>query len=236
MTVRGGMIAGVPVLIATPMASLSEPPPRAAVLWMHGFRADALAHAIELERCAARGFVAVGVDAVDHGARSTAQLAERLQRSEHGALPVMLDVIESTVRELPALIEALVAKCGVDRDRISLVGISMGAFLAYRAVTAGVPLRAVVALLGSPEWPGATSAHRSVSAFRNASLLSITAEHDVSVPPEATYRLHDALDAMLGPPTAHRHYELRGSGHLTNAAQWAEAMAETMTWLERYGW
>jgi hypothetical protein len=40
---------------------------------------------------------------------------------------------------------------------------------------------------------------------------------------------------MPGPPTAHRHYELRGSGHLTNAAQWAEAMAETMAWLEQYG-
>lgn len=235
MTVRGATIAGVPVLIATPLASFPERRPRPAVLWMHGFRADALAHATELERCAARGFVAVGVDAVDHGARSSPQLAERLQRSEHGALPVMLDVMEATVCELPALIEALVAECGVDRDGISLVGISMGAFLAYRAVTADVPLRAVVALLGSPEWPSATSAHRSLSAFRTVSLLSITAEHDVSVPPAAVFRLHDALHAMPGPATAHRRYEPRGSGHLTNAAQWAEAMAETMAWLERYG-
>ena len=229
------MIAGVPVLIATPLATFPDLRPRPAVLWMHGFRADALAHAAELERCAALGFVAVGVDAVDHGARSTAQLAERLQRAEHGALPVMLDVMEATVRELPTLIDALVAECGVDRDRISLVGISMGAFLAYRAVTAGVPLRAVVAMLGSPEWPGATSAHRSLSAFRTVSLLSITAEHDVSVPPDAVYRLHEVLTAMSGRTTAARHHELSGAGHLTNAAQWGEATAETMAWLERYG-
>ena len=231
------MIVGVPVLIATPSTPSAERPAplRPVVLWMHGFRADALAHAADLERCAALGFVAVGVDAVDHGARSSPLLIERLQRSASGALPVMLDVMEATVRELPALIEALVAEYGVDRDRVSLVGISMGAFLAYRAVTAGVPLRAVVAMLGSPEWPSDTSAHRSLSAFRAVSLLSITAEHDVSVPPAAVYRLHDALDAMPGPATAHGHYELRGSGHLTNAAQWAEALAETMAWMERYG-
>lgn len=233
MTVRASVLAGVPVLIAMPPGDASRSLP--AVLWMHGFRADALAHAAELERCAALGFVAVGVDAVDHGARSSPQLVERLQRSEQGALPVMLEVMEATVRELPALIDALVAEHGVDREQISLVGISMGAFLAYRAVAAGVPLRAVVALLGSPEWPGATSAHRAVSAFRDVALLSITAEHDASVPPAAVYRLHEALSALSRPATAPRHHELRGSGHLTNAAQWGEAMTETMAWLERYG-
>ena len=237
MTVRGGVIAGVPVLIATPGTPTKERPatPWPVVLWMHGFRADALAHAAELERCAALGFVAVGVDAVDHGARSSPLLIERLQRSANGALPVMLEVMEATTHELPALIDALVVDCDVDRDRVSLVGISMGAFLAYRAITAGLPLRAVVALLGSPEWPGVTSAHRSLTAFRDVALLSITAEHDASVPPEAVYRLHDALGAMPGPATTHRHHELLGSGHLTNAAQWAEAMSETTAWLERYG-
>ena len=140
------MIAGVPVLIATPGDPPAERPAPLwpVVLWMHGFRADALAHAAELERCATHGFVAVGVDAVDHGARSSPLLIERLQRSANGALPVMLEVMEATGRELPAFIDALVADFDVDRDRVSLVGISMGAFLAYRAIAAGLPLRAVV--------------------------------------------------------------------------------------------
>lgn len=237
MTARGETIAGVPVLIATPpeLSADGRSAPRPAVLWMHGFRADALAHAAELERCAALGFVAVGVDAVDHGVRSSPQLAERLRRSADGALPVMLDVMEATVRELPALIDALVSEHAVDRTRVSLVGISMGGFLAYRAIVAGISLRSVVALLGSPEWPGATSAHRSLVAFGDVALLSITAEHDVSVPPAAVYRLHEALAAAPTGWMGSHHHELRGSGHLTNAAQWAEAMRETMVWLERYG-
>ncbi len=232
MTAQVHVLAGVPVLIATPPVATSALRP--VVLWMHGFRADALAHAAELEQCAALGFLAVGVDAVDHGARRGPQLDDRLRRSEHGALPVMLDVVADTVRELPALIDALVADFHVDRTRVSMVGISMGAFLAYRAIAGGAPLRSVVALLGSPEWPGETSAHRSLFAFRDVALLSITAEHDVSVPPAAVRRLHDALASQTDDATPRHHHELRGSGHLTTAAQWAEAMTETVAWLRRF--
>ena len=61
-------LAGVPCLIAEPAPTESSRP---VVLWCHGFRADALAHAAELELCAAAGFLAVGIDAVGHGARRT---------------------------------------------------------------------------------------------------------------------------------------------------------------------
>lgn len=233
-------LAGVPVLIVTPPAHAAacDDQHQAAVLWMHGFRADALAHAAELERCAALGFVAVGVDAVDHGARYHAALVERLAQSAAGALPVMLDIVEATVRELPALIDALVREHGVDRRRVSLVGISMGAFLAYRAIADGIPLRSCVALLGSPEWPGPGSAHRQLHAFRHTALLSVTAEHDTNVPPAPVSRLHRALDVLFGDAAVrhhHHHHELRGAGHLTDAAQWSEAMHLTLAWLARHG-
>ncbi len=231
------MLAGVPVLIAVPDTHRSSERDQQwpAVIWMHGFRADALAHAAELERCADLGFVAVGIDAVDHGARAVPMLEERLRRSPQGALPVMLDVVEATVQELPGVIDALVNAVNVDRARVSMVGISMGAFLVYRAITSAVPLKAAVALLGSPEWPTDTSAHRRLYAFRDTALLSITAEHDASVPPPAVHRLHVALTAMQDGATHRRHHELRGAGHLTSAAQWSEAMAETMAWLDLHG-
>jgi hypothetical protein len=147
-----------------------------------------------------------------------------------GFARVALSAGDVTTDEL----DALVADFRVDRARVSMVGISMGAFLAYRAIVGDVPLRSVVALLGSPEWPGVTSAHRSLSAFRDVALLSITAEHDVSVPPAAVHRLHDALAVRPDDATPRHHHVLRGSGHLTTAAQWAEAMTETVAWLERY--
>ena len=56
----------VPVLIARPAVG-SAPWP--AVLWYHGFTADRNASRPELEALARAGLLAVGIDAVGHGAR-----------------------------------------------------------------------------------------------------------------------------------------------------------------------
>lgn len=223
-------IAGVPVLVGVPE---HRGAPMPTVLWYHGFRADALAHAAELERCAGAGFLAVGVDAVAHGSRRDDTLADRIAAAEGGAMSVMLSLIHETLSELPALISALAKSQNADASRVSLVGISMGAFLAYRAIASHTRFRAVVALLGSPEQNGANSPHQSMRAFRDVALLSITAEHDASVPPQSTRIFHDLLDAKYN-SHRHQHHELRGSGHLTSAAQWSEAMSVTMRWLDQY--
>jgi uncharacterized protein len=232
MSTLGLTISGVPVLMARPARSHAHPLP--VVLWCHGFRADALAHAAELERCAQAGFLAVGIDAVGHGARLDATISDRMA-TEGGALNVMLGQVEHTVDELPGLIEALVSGFEADAGAISLVGISMGAFLAYRAIAAGLPLRSVVALLGSPEWPTDTSAHLVPERFSAVALLSITAEHDASVPPAAVARLHAALRARSGGATHQRHEVLAGAGHLTSREEWDLAMAMTFAWLRQFG-
>jgi dienelactone hydrolase len=232
MSTRGLTVAGVPVLMARPVVPHSGSIP--TVLWCHGFRADALAHARELERCARAGFLAIGLDAVGHGARLDTGMSDRIAR-DGGALPLMLEQVEQTVDELPNLIRTLSTDFNADAGAMSLVGISMGAFLAYRAVGAGLPVRAVVALLGSPEWSSSTSAHLVPQCFRDVALLSVTAEHDVSVPPAAVVRLHAALDTRYGRTSSRRHDVLQGAGHLTSAQEWEQAMQATMGWLEQYG-
>ena len=222
-------IVDVPVLLGVPTHGDAPWP---TVLWYHGFRADALAHAAELERCAEAGFLAVGVDAVAHGVRRDHTLAERVATTEGSAMSVMLSLVDESLLELPALVSALVKSHNADAARISLVGISMGAFLAYRAIGIGLPLRAVVALLGSPEQAGANSPHDAIEAFGSVALLSVVAEHDASVPPKAASAFHDALATRYGNPNLHRHHLLRGAGHLTNALQWEEAMRVTMDWLD----
>lgn len=226
------VLAGVPALLATPTTGVAPFP---TVLWFHGFRADALAHASELEQCAALGMLAVGIDAVDHGARANPGLAARLAQSRDGAMPVMLDLVDRTLTEVPVIIDVLVREHHANQSRIAFVGISMGAFLVYRAITAGIPMRAAVALLGAPS-SGASAPDIIASHYRPVALLSITAEHDASVPPVAARALHRRLDHRAEPSARpHRHHELRGAGHLTNAAQWDEAMRETRAWLIEHG-
>ncbi len=136
-------------------------------------------------------------------------------RTPGGALAVMLALAEATVHELPALIDDLAQHHGADPSRVSAVGISMGAFLLYRAIAYGIPLRAAVALLGSPEWPGPSSAHRSPDSFTRVRLLSITAEHDVSVPPAAATRFHEVLRGQVDLQDMQHHH--------------------VMEWLQRFG-
>lgn len=218
---RGLSVAGVPVL-------LGEPRPRSAplptVLWFHGFRADALAHAAELERLSDAGFLAVGVDAVGHGARRDATITERIAQRDGDVMPIVLDQIDATIAELPALVDALVHDFGAERARMSIVGVSMGAFLVYRLIVGDMPIRAAVAILGAPN---GVPFDDLVRASEEVTLLSITAEHDVHVPPDATIALHGRLG------DAARHHVLHGSGHLTTAEHWREAMKLTFEFLDR---
>lgn len=229
------VFAGVPTLVAVPETADFPTP---LVIWYHGLHADALAHAVMLERCAASGFLAIGVDAVGHGARRDPNLARWLSQSPDGGLSVMLALVEQTVRELPAMLDAIAEQFPIDRSRVSVVGISMGAFLAYRAVADGPPIRAIVALLGSPEWPTENSPHLALARFRSVAVLSITAEHDASVQPAAAHRLHEALlqQAPAGSSAKPEHHHLiRGAGHGLSGDEWARAMRVTMQWLQRWG-
>jgi dienelactone hydrolase len=222
----GTTIAGVPALVAVPQDVSGAP----VVLWFHGFRADALAHAGELERCAALGWLAIGVDAVDHGARRATDLDERVVRD--GALAVLRQQVDATIDELPAVLGEATRRWPVNAQRVTTVGVSMGAMLVYRAVRRGVPSRAAVALLGTPEWPD----QATVPVLReDVALLSITAEHDVNVSPRATAALHAALDERGGAVPPHRHHVLRGEGHLTSAPAWEEAMQATRAWMVAHG-
>jgi alpha-beta hydrolase superfamily lysophospholipase len=232
-------IAGVPVLVARPVPAPTQNAP--AVLWFPGFRADAAANAAELARLAEAGCVAVGVDAVGHGARRAGDLDARIAGTAGGARAVMLELAEATAAELPALVAALASAGLGDPARLGVVGVSMGGYLVYRAVqrlgaggAGGV--RAAVALLGSPEWdvpgrPDPASPHRAPAAFRDVALLSVTAGRDASVPPEQARRFHAALAAGHPAPDRARYVELPGAEHLLGADDWARAMDETVRWL-----
>jgi dienelactone hydrolase len=234
-------LAGVPVLLAGPAPhagrTAGDRPP--IVLWFHGFRADAAANATELAAIAADGYLAVGVDAVDHGARRADDLDARMATTPGGARAVMLALAAATTAELPALVAALGARGLGDPRRVGIVGVSMGGYLAYRAARALPGVRAVVAVLGSPEWgapgsPGPDSPHAAPHAFRDVALLSITAERDASVPPEAARRFHAELAAGHPAPERARYLELPGAEHLVSAGEWDRAMTETREWLRAH--
>lgn len=170
----------VPLLFVRPRSG-SLPLP--TVLWFHGLGVSKETHDKELQQLADTGFLAAGVDAAGHGERALPTLPDRIARAtQDDALRLMLPLAELTARDVPGVVQYLRDHHGADERRIALAGISMGAFVVYRAVTIVQEIRAAVALLGSPEWPEGISPHWKPEAFRHTAMLSILAEQDVNVP------------------------------------------------------
>ena len=221
-------LAGVPLLLAARDAHGSRRP---TVLWYHGLGSGKDDARAELARLAEAGLLAVGVDAVGHGARRAPDLEAIIAAPRDETFRAMLALVDATVRELPTLVQALVDEGLADPRRIALVGVSMGGYLAYRAVLHEPALRVVVALLGSPEWPDSESPHLHPARFDDVALLSVTAGRDASVPPDGARRFHAALAARHRSPERARYVELADAPHLMDGAQWATLMDETVGWL-----
>jgi dienelactone hydrolase len=222
----------VPLLIAKPAGG---PGPFPAVLWFHGLGVSKNTHQKELQQLAHAGFLAVGVDAAGHGERGLPTLHQRIaDASQEEALRLMLPLAELTARDVPLAVRTLVEQGMADERRISLAGVSMGAYVVYRAVAIVQGIRAAVALLGSPEWPEGISPHWEPEAFRQTAILSITAERDVNVPPDGARAFHDVLDDDPERTVPARYIELPGAPHLLDDADWMRAMTETVAWLRRF--
>ena len=111
------------------------------MLWFHGLSVDKETHRKELERIAAAGFLAVGVDAAGHGERRLPDLDARIGVSREETIRFMLGLVEETAREVPGIVRALVAEGLADAERVALVGISMGGYVVYRALLEEQPVR-----------------------------------------------------------------------------------------------
>ena len=218
----------VPALLVAPQRPDGPLP---VALWFHGLGADKDVHLPELEQLAAQGFLAIGIDAVGHGERRLPDLDERIAGPRGGVIEMMIDQATTTAGEIRGVLRAVIDAGIADRQRISAVGISMGGYLVYRAVVVEPMIRTAVALLGSPEWPAGDSPDRHPRAFDATALLSITAECDASVPPDAARRFHRGLARTHPNPRRLRYVELPGAEHLMDEKSWSVAMTETTTWL-----
>ncbi|HOX42895.1 MAG TPA: alpha/beta fold hydrolase [Myxococcota bacterium] len=227
-------LGGVPAWLVW-LGDAREAGRRGAVLHYHGFGADALRHLPELRRLARAGFLAVGVDAVGHGTRRFPDFEARF--AAHLAEQGFHEVVERSVAEVPGIVDALVAEGLSDGARLGLAGVSMGGFIAYGAALRERRLRAVVALLASPVWPGfgERSPHAQAARFPPVALLSQLAGGDELVRPGPARELHARLAPLYAAhPERLRLVEFPGAPHLMPPRPWRQAVMGMVAWLERF--
>lgn len=200
----------------TPPLLIVEPDgaPRATLLWYHGLHADKETHRPELERFAAAGIRAVGVDAVGHGERALIGVEE--------FEPILDELVNQTVDEIPSLIDSLHV------SRIAIAGVSFGGFITYRAVPRDARITTAVALLGRPDAALARS-------FFPTALLSITAENDVNVRPDPARAFHQQLEPLYRQsPERLAYRELPGAVHMLTKEEWDASIDATIEWVLRF--
>jgi uncharacterized protein len=221
-------IGTVPTLLVSHGGTLGT------VLLFHGLGAHKEANLPELHQLASAGFVAVGVDAVGHGARRYPDFEQRFASSSGPDAPAALyEVVEQTVAEIPQLVDGLAREGLCAAGRLGIAGVSMGGYITFGALLAERRFSAAVSLIGSPLWrPCAErSPHLYPERFPPVALLIQTAGKDSSVPPEQARDFHARLRPHYRPfPERLRYEELPDAVHIMSAAEWQRMITNMVDW------
>lgn len=225
-------IGAIPVLAAH-AGSPRDAARRGTLLVYHPLGGDKSLHEADLEALARAGYLGVGVDAIAHGERRSAEATRRFREDPFA---VLAEVVTATAAEVPGLVDALVARGWASPDRLGVAGVSLGGLVALGARTLDRRLGVVIAITATPEWgDDPRSPHLHLDAFYPAALLTVNAAHDPVIPGEPARALHAALaPRYAAAPERLRHVELAGERHRLSPAGEARARDEALRWVERF--
>ena len=201
-----------------------------AVLMFHGLRCGKETLAAEARAIADAGFVPLPVDAPHHGARRDAFLETMPDTSTDEGWRRLLVILREGRDEVPALVDDAFAK---GHERVAIMGVSMGAYIALAAATVEPRLAAIVSILGSPDWGEPDAAIHSPDVFPPLPLLMLNGARDENVAPDGARALVAALRPRyeaLGRSDAlvHREWDVP---HFVPAEVWHEMIATATRFL-----
>jgi len=185
------------------------------LLSLHGWGGNKMRTAWDTKVFTDKGYLVVAVDAYGKGERWTPAFARLLKEAPPKAMP---RAIVQTVRDLPKVVDYLLERDDVDKERIGLVGGSMGGAEAVLAAATEKRVKAYVAVatpLTFVEWATRrrsegelggvapedaflkeleeADAMAAPEKFYPTALLFVHNKNDVIVPPEGAYNLYKRL-------------------------------------------
>jgi fermentation-respiration switch protein FrsA (DUF1100 family) len=227
---RFGGQSEIPALMMSPRGRAEAP----VVVYQHGYTGRKENDLGNLLPLAERGYRTVSLDARLHGERRPADFAERFERDFAG---IFHQVVMDTAADLSVVLNELgVTKAG-------FIGVSMGAYIAYRALVDEPRLAAVVPFIGSPGWQPELPQRvpelaRALQERRGGSgpdalpaLLIMNGQQDELVSPEGATMLHQALLPVYADAPARLEYHLDPAlGHAVTEPMWRAAVE----WIARF--
>lgn len=119
------------------------------IITVHGYTGNKSG---EIDYClvlAEEGFLPVSIDARLHGERAVPDFEERMAANFPKE---MLGVMIGTAEDISPVIDYFVQRADVLPDKIGVMGVSMGASVAYLATTLDERIQASVPIIGTPGW------------------------------------------------------------------------------------
>ncbi|QBD82055.1 hypothetical protein EPA93_41185 [Ktedonosporobacter rubrisoli] len=229
----------IPVIWFEPQA---ERPRRELIIYLHPFSGTKETVLPYLQELAAAGFVALSLDAWQHGERST-ESREQLQARVFGNFRrYMWPILGQTAFDLLKVTDWARATLGVEPS-ITVGGLSMGGDIAVAAAGLDRHIVRVAATVATPDWlrpgmhevanpdkllpPGEPDAYAhyfydhlnpltNLANFAHGpAIYFLCGEEDTHVPPDGALRFQTAL--RIAHPVAGEHIQVRlipGMGHL----------------------
>lgn len=210
---------------------------KGSILFFHGLGSSKDQQKTELYSLAERGFLAIGIDNIGHGERRYPDFEKRFASDNPQFGNELLQAVNQTAQETAYLIEAYIQKGIILADKIGLIGVSMGGYIAYAALLAERRIKAASVILGSPYWWEADfdSPHQHLEGFFPCAILSQNAGLDQSVPAHYARDFHRHLSPYYQSAPERQHYiEYPESGHFMREQDWHQCWGNSLDWLERF--
>ncbi|MCP4181633.1 MAG: hypothetical protein GY756_28035 [bacterium] len=204
---------------------------KSCILFYHGLGASKDIQLNELESLASNGFLVIGIDNVGHGDRRYSDYDEKFSENNPKRLQNIIDAVDATACEVGIIIDYLIGNKIVKANNIGIVGISMGAFIAYKIPTLENRIKTISAILGSPEH-SFNNIDNYIKKYSATSLLSQNATHDNIVPPIETRELHQEFkNFYVDYRDRFKYVEYPNSGHFMEEKEWNKCWNLNLQWL-----
>ncbi len=148
MVIEERVIQEIPVLVGFESSAV----PRPLVILSHGFTRSKEDWRESMPDLITRGYFTVALDNRGHGERTRPDFLSRANRNGKWEILAIRQMIDETAEDIRIVIDGMLRQENVDRARIGMAGISMGAFAGLKAAVLDARIRAVVSNIGSPYW------------------------------------------------------------------------------------
>jgi hypothetical protein len=143
-----GSVEGIPTLSCFTTDERTGPKP--LVILSHAFQSTKEYWQDKLPALAALGYYAVALDNKSHGERNEPDFKSQVF-SKHGLnLYEVRRLIKETADDIPILIDHFITHKTVDAARIGMIGVSMGGFIAFRALVIDNRISVAAPVIASP--------------------------------------------------------------------------------------